>query len=324
MSSALDTIHRDKVIEIAEEILDEDEIRILRILIAETTLEDKVENAQATTFTSNIGSPQGDSISGPLFTIYFNKALQQLNDTMQRESIDVRDINPQWIERLNSNLPDEMEYADVCDFVTEMERKKERIFDYAKKVLTENNLLVNEEKTENITIKRGTKEEEAEWRNVIKLGSKLGDREAIKRRKELSNVAISNNETVWKKKWKRKVKTRLRLYETLVKSILLYNCDTWGLSQSDHRKVNSFHRQQLRWVIGIKWPHRISNKKLYKVTDTKPLSITITERRRKLLGHILRLPADYPARKAMRYYFEERTNKKFMGKKRRRTLFIMI
>ena len=246
MSSALDTIHRDKVIEIAEEILDEDEIRILRILIAETTLEDKVENAQATTFTSNIGSPQGDSISGPLFTIYFSKALQQLNDTMQRESIDVRDINPQWIERLNSNLPDEMEYANVCDFVTEMERKKERIFDNAKKVLTENNLLVNEEKTENITIKRGTKEEEAEWRNVIKLGSKLGDRETIKRRKELSNVAISNNETVWKKKWKRKVKTRLRLYETLVKSILLYNCDTWGLSQSDHRKLNSSHSQQLR------------------------------------------------------------------------------
>ena len=114
MSSAFDTIHRNNVIEIAEEILDEDEIRILRILLAETKLlEVKVENAQATTFTSNIGSPQGDSISGPLFTIYFNKALQQLNDTMQREPIDVRDINPQWIERLNSNLPDEMEYAEM-------------------------------------------------------------------------------------------------------------------------------------------------------------------------------------------------------------------
>ena len=36
-------------------------------------------------------------------------------------------------------------------------RKKERIYDNAKKVLTENNLLVNEEKTENTTIERGTK-----------------------------------------------------------------------------------------------------------------------------------------------------------------------
>ena len=29
-----------------------------------------------------------------------------------------------------------------------------------------------------------------------------------------------------------------------------------------------------------------------------------------------RLPADCPARKAMRYYFEERTKKKFVGRKR--------
>ena len=34
-------------------------------------------------------------------------------------------------------------------------------------------------------------------------------------------------------KWKKKLKTRLHLYESLVKSILLYNCGTWELSQSD-------------------------------------------------------------------------------------------
>ena len=62
--------------------------------------------------------------------------------------------------------------------------------------------------------------------------------------------------------------------------------------------------------------HKISNNKLYKITETKPLSITITERRWKLLVQILRLPADFPARKAMRYYFEERTNKIFRGRRR--------
>ena len=36
----------------------------------------------------------------------------------------------------------------------------------------------------------------------------------------------------------------------------------------------------------------------------------------KLLGHILRLPADCPARKVMRYYFEERNNKIFRGRRR--------
>ena len=52
-------------------------------------------------------------------------------------------------------------------------------------------------------------EPEVERRNIIKLGSKLGDQEDIKRRKELSKITLSNSETVWKNKWKRKLKTRL-------------------------------------------------------------------------------------------------------------------
>ena len=122
---------------------------------------------------------------------------------------------------------------------------------------------------------------------MIKLGSKHGDREDIQRKKELAIIALAKNDAIWKKHWKTKLTTRIRLYETLVKSVLLYNCGIWGVSKDDQRKLNSFHRRQLRKVIGIQWPHKISNNKLY-----KPLSITITERRWRLLGHILRLPAD--------------------------------
>ena len=83
----------------------------------------------------------------------------------------------------------------------------------------------------------------------------------------------------------------------------------------DQRKLNSFHRRQLRKVIGIQWPHKISNNKLYKITRTKPLSITMAERRWKLLRHTLRLPADCLARKTMRYFFEERTSKILRGRR---------
>ena len=92
------------------------------------------------------------------------------------------------------------------------------------------------------------------------------------------------------------------------------------MSEDDKRKLNSFHRRQLRKVIGIQWRHKISNNKLYKITGTKPLSITIIERRWKLLGHILRLPADCSPRKPMRYYFEDRTNNIF--RVRRRTTIV--
>ena len=85
MSSAFNTIQRNKLINIAKEVLNEDEIRIMRIHLAETTLEVKVQNAQKATFESKIDSPQRDSINGPLFTIYFNYVLQQLREEMGKE-----------------------------------------------------------------------------------------------------------------------------------------------------------------------------------------------------------------------------------------------
>ena len=91
--------------------MNENEIRILRVLLAETILEVKVENSQSTLFESNIGSPQGDSLSGPLFIIYFNHALQQLREEIRKGRIVVRDINAQWTERIKSNLPDELVYV---------------------------------------------------------------------------------------------------------------------------------------------------------------------------------------------------------------------
>ena len=57
MSSAFDTVQRDQLIDIAKEILNEDEIRILTILLAEASLEVKLGNNQTTTFESNIRLP---------------------------------------------------------------------------------------------------------------------------------------------------------------------------------------------------------------------------------------------------------------------------
>ena len=142
-------------------------------------------------------------------------------------------------------------YADECDFITEIEKAKDKIYEKAKEIIKSKNLLVKEEKTEYTIVKRGSKEEKRLWRNVIKLGSKVGDREDIQSRKELATIALANNDVSWRKNWKTKLTTRNRLYEMLVKSVLLYNCGTWGVSKDYQRKLNSFHRRQLKKVIGI-------------------------------------------------------------------------
>ena len=47
-------------------------------------------------------------------------------------------------------------------------------------------------------MKRGLKEEEREWRNVIKLGSIVGDWEEIQGRKELATVALAKDDNLEK------------------------------------------------------------------------------------------------------------------------------
>ena len=279
MSSAFDTIDRQTVLNIADRIIDEDESKILRALLCDTTLEIKMKDAISTPFISNIGSPQGDSISGPMFTCVLNEAIKEIQEEVEKEPIDVRDINKKYREMIDSHLPAEMEYADDCDFITEIKKKKDAQLQKCKVVLTKFNLKVNESKTEETVIERKTKREDEKWRDIIKLGSKVGDKEDIKRRKELANTAMKNNDNIWKKKWTASMKKRLQLYNSLIKSILLYNCGTWGLSKTDERNLDSFHRKQLRQVVGIKWPHRISNRNLYRITGSQEISKTIAERR---------------------------------------------
>ena len=114
MSSAFDTIYRNELFNIVEEFLDENDLQIVSTLLAETTLEVKTENAKATTFQSNIASSQGDSISGPLITLYFK-------DEMQEKLMDCRDINSRFVEKMESSIPEEIVYADDYDFIKEIE-----------------------------------------------------------------------------------------------------------------------------------------------------------------------------------------------------------
>ena len=134
---------------------------------------------------------------------------------------------------MESSIPEEIVYADDYDFITEIEKTNDKIYEKTKEIMKSKNLSVNEKKSEYTTVKRGSKEEEREWRNVIKLGSKLGDCQSIQKRKELATFALAKNDAIWKKNWKTKLTTRIRLYEALVKSVLLYNCGTWFVSKDD-------------------------------------------------------------------------------------------
>ena len=73
MTSVFDAIERMKLIETLESILREDELRIIRILLSNTTLDIKSSSKISNPFHANIGSLQGDGLSGCIFIIYPEK-----------------------------------------------------------------------------------------------------------------------------------------------------------------------------------------------------------------------------------------------------------
>ena len=67
-------------------------------------------------------------------------------------------------------------------------------------------------------------------------------------------------------------------------------------------------------VLGIRWPNRISNKKVYQRTGEYPISLFVLKQRWQLFRHILRSDPMSPANQAMKFYFKPSKAKGFRGR----------
>ena len=81
MSKAFDCIRRDKLLTVLESFLTEDDVRLVRVLLTNTTLQVRIGRAVSESLETTIGTPQGDSLSPVLFVIYLEAALRDLRST---------------------------------------------------------------------------------------------------------------------------------------------------------------------------------------------------------------------------------------------------
>ena len=207
LSSAFDTIDREKLLSILQDIVDPDELNLIRFLLANTTLKLSSGNEESEVKTI-IGTPQGDSLSPLLFIIYFETALKELRP------------------KLNTSIkfqPCELIYADDCDLIFDTLQAAKDSVPIIVDTLGEWNLKVNAGKTEFTTVCRDT----TEWHKTRKLGSLLNDEEDIIRRKQLAAAAFKNMQSIWVRRHKIINQDRLlKLYNSLVLPILTYNSST--------------------------------------------------------------------------------------------------
>jgi hypothetical protein len=93
--------------------------------------------------------------------------------------------------------------------------------------------------------------------------------------------------------------TKLRLFNSNVKSVLLYGCETWKDSNTITKQLQVFINKCLKRILYTLWPVQIKSNDLW--TRTNQIRIDMEIRRRKWiwLGHTLRKPPNEIARLAL-------------------------
>ena len=233
------------------------------------------------------GVRQGCAMSGFLFVIAI--------DWVMKEATRDKGRGIRW--RFTTTLED-LDYADDIALVSsrfqDIQEKTTRVDKTARSVglkinQGESKVLRINNRNENPVAVDGRDLEDVQ--KFVYLGAEVntsgGTEEDIKRRITLARGAFIKLNKLWNS-GNLRIKTKLRLFNSNVMSVLLYSADTWMMTEGSAKKIDTFQRKCLRRIFKIRWPEKISNEDLYRKAHSTPVSCIIKSRRWKLIGHVLR------------------------------------
>ena len=303
MSKAFDSIQRNTLIEDLKNVLNHDELHLIRILL-DVKIAAQCGNYKSRVFSTDTGAPQEDFASASEFTFYLAKSLEATiaNDTPSlEEQNNIQSNYP--IVSPNYQIDIDQQYADDISKISTSISVIEKMKDELPVKLAQRGLKINESKTEEHTIKRANCD--SRWRDCKLFGSLLDTQNDIKRRKLLAiNAANKLKHLFLNKDVIISVKTTL--FKSYVTPMFLYNFELWTLTNNMQRKVDSFQRRIIRtFALNVRWPTIVKNEEIFTKTKLEPWSIIIGKRRLKWFGKIARMDPSTSARSALHYALEE-------------------
>ena len=216
-----------------------------------------------------------------------------------------------WVD--NEEL-DDLDFADdlaiVSDSIDKMQNKTSQLKDISERV----GLFINTNKTKTMKININDNatvnlenESLEEVDNFTYLGSVVskngGTEEDINERLKKARASYGMLNKVWRSA-SINTKTKVRIFNAVVKSVLLYGSESWSLTKKLESKLQVFLNNCLRKILKIFWPQVISNKDLWERTNQLPLNTQILRRKFKWIGHTLRRPTIEVQRQALSWNLE--------------------
>lgn len=160
---------------------------------------------------------------------------------------------------------------------------------------------INAKKNDSISLISGDIEE---VRSFTYLGSVVdetgGAQQDIKTRIAKARTAFNLLNKVWRSR-EISTKTKLRIFNSNVKSVLMYGAETWRTTKTTDGHIQSFINRCLRRILRVWWPNRISNRDLWERTSQLPPPLQIRKRKWTWIGHTLRKEESNITRQALRW-----------------------
>ena len=105
-----------------------------------------------------------------------------------------------------------------------------------------------------------------------------------------------------KKVWASKelsVRTKLRIFRSNVKTVLLNGLETWRTTKRIQSRVQSFVNSCLRRILGFCWKDMVTNEQLWERAEEDLIALQVRRRKWGWIGHTLRKPASNTTRHAL-------------------------
>ena len=120
--------------------------------------------------------------------------------------------------------------------------------------------------------------------DFVYLGSKIsqmgGTDEDIKTRLKKARQAFAMLRPVWKVN-SISTKTKLRIFNSNAKSVLLYGSKTWRAINTNTTKMQTFVSGCVRQILCLRWFDKVPNAELRTSTNQQPMNVQVKRRKRR-------------------------------------------
>jgi hypothetical protein len=190
-------------------------------------------------------------------------------DRIMRKTLGGRERGIQW------NMSDRLEDLELADDIwllaqrlTDMKEKLKRLQGQAE--LAGLNINIKKTKEMRVNVSTTTEKLNIDGKEIQQIDSFTyigsivtgdGGSEDVRVQIRKENGAFIQLYRIWKSKIISK-KTRIHIFSSNVKSVLLYACETWKVTQQISKSMQIFVNRCLRCILNLQWPDILSDEDL--------------------------------------------------------------